>query len=148
MKAGATEAAGNVATFVPPGEQVVLDPRDPLNSARVLISRRFTADGQRTLHHYRGVFYEWTGTCYREAGHDAMKASVWDFLGAAQRQKSDKLAPFQPNRSRVGDVTAALAAACNLPAHTEIPAWLDDTDRLPAGELLPVRQRALTPANW
>lgn len=50
-----------------------------------------------------------------------------------------ELGPFKPNRSKVGDVFAALEAASNLSGHIEAPAWLSSSsDAPPAGELLAV----------
>ncbi|MFD1378623.1 DNA primase family protein [Fodinicurvata halophila] len=105
----------------------------------------YTSNEVRTLHHHRGAFYEWVGHSYAEADQNAVQAAVWLFLDKAKRWTSAKeLGPFQPNRSRVGDVTAALAAAANLPAHVEPPAWLEKpADAPPADELLPVRNGLL-----
>jgi hypothetical protein len=46
------------------GSALVLDPQDPMHSARELLAARFTLDGKRTLHRYRGAFWSWTGSYY------------------------------------------------------------------------------------
>ncbi|MER8783232.1 phage/plasmid primase, P4 family [Mesorhizobium sp. M1006] len=126
------------------GKALILDRRDPLPSARKLLTACYAVAALRTLHHHRGSFYEWNGSCYREADHDAIHAAIWAFLDQALCHTPEKeLGPFQPNRSRVGDVFAALSAACNLPASIETPAWLASGDMLPAGELLAVENGLL-----
>lgn len=124
---------------------LILDPRDPLPSARALLSACYTVGGLRTLHHHRGGFYQWNGAHYRDADQDAMHAAIWAFLDQALRHTPEKeLGPFQPNRSRVSDVFAALSAACNLPSSVETPAWLASTDSPPpASELLAVENGLL-----
>ena len=134
----------NTARPVPSGERPILDPRDPLPSARALMSARYMADDEKALHHHRGVFYEWTGACYREADNDSILARIWDYLDGAKRLgKELEEIPFQPNRSSVENVFAALKAVSNLPAHIEPPTWLADSDMPPAHELLPVKNGLL-----
>ncbi|RWO21745.1 phage/plasmid primase, P4 family [Mesorhizobium sp.] len=119
--------------------QTILDPRDPMSSARAMMKARYTVDGLTTLQHWRDSFYQWAGTHYREADRAAVEADVWRFLdGAKCCNKDGDIIAFQPNRSRVGDVSAALAALCNLPAHVEAPAWLIGLNMPPADELTPV----------
>jgi putative DNA primase/helicase len=149
----------------------VLDPRDPLPSARELVRQAFTRSGIRTLHHHRGAFYEWSASYYRPVDGNTITALAWAFLeqaevkvtprpktgpskaskGAAEKQPpSPVILPFQPNRAKVGDVVAALGAACNLPGDVEPPAWLTIADpaskhlaRPDAAEMLPVRNGLL-----
>jgi putative DNA primase/helicase len=122
-----------------PRRAVILDRRDPMPSALGLIADRYVSGKMRILQHYRGVFYQWHGGCYQQIDGDAVQAGIWDFLKWALHRTDNELKPFQPNRARVGDVQAALAAACNLPAHIEAPTWLAGSDELPpADEFLPV----------
>ncbi len=103
----------------------ILDPRDPLPSARTLVEMRYTRDGQRTLHHHAGVFYAWSGTCYPVLDDATIRAQVWQFLESAKRYaKKNMVVPFQPNRAKVGDVLDAVRAVSNLPASLSAPAWL------------------------
>jgi putative DNA primase/helicase len=118
----------------------ILDPRDPIKSARSFVADAFTTDGQRCLHHHRGEFYKWNGACYRGADNDTIRAGVWGFLDEAERIGSGgELEPFRPTRSRVTDVIDALAAVSNLPGSVEAPTWLAEAGpRPPASEILPV----------
>ncbi|MFB9950038.1 phage/plasmid primase, P4 family [Rhizobium puerariae] len=118
----------------------VLDPRDPMPSARALVVDRFTDQGLRTVHHYRGTFWRWDSACYRDADTDSTQAQIWNYLDNARRYgKEGEVIPFQPNKGEVENVVAAFKAVCNLPASTEAPAWLTDGNGKPTpGELLPV----------
>ena len=119
---------------------IILDPRDPLPSARTLVEMKYMRDGLRTLHHHVGVFYAWSGTCYPALDDATIRAEVWQFLEIAKRYvKKDTVVAFQPNRNRVGDVLDAVRAVGNLPASVSAPAWLGDmASTAPAPrELLP-----------
>ncbi len=107
------------------GKPIILDPRDPLPSARTLVETRYTRNGQHTLHHHVGMFYAWSGTCYPALDDATIRAEVWHFLETAKRYiKKNKVVPFQPNRAKVGDVLDAVRAVSNLPASVSAPAWL------------------------
>ena len=63
---------------------LVLWPKAPLESARQLIRRRYTLAAGHTLHHQQGTFYVWSGTHYREADRDEIRAvsmSSWTARG-------------------------------------------------------------------
>src|SRR5262249_34890568 len=47
-------------------DQSVLDPTNPMATARVLVDAKYTTeDGDHTLHRHRGAFWRWTGSCYQ-----------------------------------------------------------------------------------
>lgn len=127
------------------GGRPILDPRDPMPSARVLLAERFTAQGIRAMHHYRGTFWRWDGACYQDADADSVQAQIWAYLDDARRfGKDGEVIPYQPSRTSVDNVISAFRAVCNLPGHVEAPAWLSDRGDKPApGELLPVRNGLL-----
>ncbi|MFB6448379.1 phage/plasmid primase, P4 family [Bradyrhizobium tunisiense] len=127
------------------GEAPILDPRDPMPSARALLADKFTAGGLPTMHHYRGTFWRWNGACYRDADKDSVQAQIWRYLDGAKRYgKEGEKIDFQPNRGEVENVAAAFRAVCNLPSHVEAPAWLEDQGDTPAaGEFLAVQNGLL-----
>ncbi|MCP1738201.1 DNA primase family protein [Bradyrhizobium japonicum] len=127
------------------GEAPILDPRDPMPSARALLADKFTASGLPTMHHYRGTFWRWNGSCYRDADKDNVQAEIWRYLDGAKRYgKQGEKIDFQPNRGEVENVAAAFRAVCNLPGHVEAPAWLEDQGDIPAaGEFLAVQNGLL-----
>ena len=122
------------------GGKPMLDPRDPMQAARALIAARFVNDGHRLLHRHRGTFWRFQSNHYAFVDQENVRAEVWRFLEAAQRQNSKgKPVPFKPNRARVSDVLDALGAACKLDSSIEPPAWLAGVDELPAAaEMLPL----------
>src|SRR5262249_46665073 len=75
--------------------QSVLDPRNPMPSARKIVLQKFTADDKRTLWRHRGTFWTWAGSHYRLANDETMAAEVWSFLDAAKRQtENGRVVPF------------------------------------------------------
>jgi putative DNA primase/helicase len=117
--------------------RLLLDPKAPLPSAREFLARRYMREEVRTLHHHNGDFRAWTGTHYPEADQAQLRAELYDFLDSAMRATPDgKMAPFNPNRSKIADVIDALAAVANLPATVHAPAWLTHAADLPADEIV------------
>lgn len=127
------------------GGAPILDPRDPMPSARLLMSRDFLSGGLPTLHHYRGSFWYWNGSCFRDADSDAIASRIWKFFdGAKKFGRKEELMDFAPVRSDVANCADALKAVANLPADIEAPTWLGEVgaDLLPR-EMLPVRNGLL-----
>jgi putative DNA primase/helicase len=122
------------------GAEIILDPRDPMHSARELVAARFTdSKNHRLLHHHRGSFWRFQATHYSPADGETIRAGAWTFLENAKRIDNKKAVPFKPNRARVSDLIDAMASVCNLDSQIEPPAWLDDTAEYPAAaEMFPV----------
>lgn len=114
-------------------DSIILDPSDPLPSARALIEQRYQIGDHRTLHHHAGVFYEWSGACYPRADDAAIRAIVYAFLESALRPDGK---PFQPTTLKVNNVLDALRAASNVPSTVAPPAWLEYTPDLPPHEIV------------
>jgi putative DNA primase/helicase len=107
---------------------LLLDPEKPVESARALVTRDYTHDGVRTLHHQQGTFYRWVGSHYIEMPDEEVRAKVYNFLDGAQRRQKDKLVPFDPNKARVANVLEALEAVTQLENTVQPPCMLDDPD--------------------
>ncbi len=122
------------------GSGPVLDPRDPVPTARELVKIRFThGEGQRLIYRHRGAFYVYAGNHYRQLGKEEIRAVVWGFLETARRTGRDgKIESFKPTRMRVGDVLDALAAVVSLDSTVAPPAWLEDDELRPASEFIAV----------
>ena len=103
----------------------ILDPRDPMKSTRTFVDQYYTEGQWRTLHHWTGDFYDWTGAAYRPLNDDTSRAALYRFLDAAQCQTPDgQLAPFRPTTQKVNLVLDALRAIANLPpGDYVIEAW-------------------------
>lgn len=122
----------------------ILDPRDPMPSARALLADSFTVEAGLTMRHYRGTFWRWDGASYRDADGDQVQAHIWEYLDGARRLgKEGERIPFQPTRTAVENVAAAFKAVCHLPGDIEAPVWLSGGHDLSASEMLPVQNGLL-----
>jgi putative DNA primase/helicase len=120
------------------GDAVLLDPKDPMRSARELVAARFVDEQQRRLlHWHRDTFWLFQGGRYRCAD-DRIRAAVWQFLEMAKLDTKGE--PFfKPTSHNVSNVVDALGAVCHLDSIINPPAWLDDPrDHPNAAELLGV----------
>ena len=115
---------------------LILNPGDPLSSARKLLSLRCTEDGLRTLHYYRGSVYHYTGTHYREFEEVEIRRLIYEFLESAKQKSGEKLTSFQPNKSKVTEVVDALKAAALLSPELTVPAWITADGEIPAEEVI------------
>ena len=127
---GAPPHDGNGAEAVPAGA-IVIDARAPYDVARLFRARLATP-----LHHHRGVFYEWNGSSWPEAGADKLRARLYAFLDGCQSKTKGGFCPVKPNALMVGGVLDALRAAAHLESTVEPPAWLDGADGPPAHEII------------
>lgn len=110
---------------------LVLDPADPLASARAFAQRRHTVAGRLALRHHLGVFYEYDGAGYRERDELSVRADVYEFLEAARTdgrgaRGRSRPEPFRPTRGKVDNVVDAMRAVAHLPASAAVPGWLGD----------------------
>ena len=119
-----------------PLPRLILNPAAPLDSGREFIRQHHTEQGQRALHHQNDTFYVWERSHYRESAEEEVRAQLWQFLDTAFCMKSEKEAPFNPNRSRVANVLEAVQAEAQLPTHIMPPLWLDGRSDLPAAEMI------------
>lgn len=125
-------------------DALILDPRDPIATARELVERRFTADGRRIVVAWRGDVFVWSGSYYAEMESSARRAIVWEFLERAKRlDKDGNPEPFRPTATRVNDVLDAFQAVAHLDGLATPPAWLQGSGAVPPNELLPCRNGLL-----
>lgn len=116
-------------------DALVLNPNDPMTSARVFVERSYMLDDVRTLHHQAGLFTEYRAehAAYHERDEAAVRSDLYKFLEPVMRHadsKASALAPFQPTRGKVENVLDALRAVTNLPTSQAPPCWLSEA---PAG---------------
>ncbi len=118
------DAAGKRVIFPGPG--------DPMAVARRLLLT-YTRDGLLTLRRWRGSWYRHEGPAWGETGAESLAAEVYGVLEKVScRTKPTKAKPegevvkWAPNRAKVADVLAAMAAITLVPDAVEPPAWLGD----------------------
>lgn len=107
------------------GEAIILDPRDPLPSARLLRSKCFNHSDGCTLHHVAGTFWRWDGHRYQELESTSLRSTVYHFTEATKKRARDgSLVPFAPSTTSVNHIIDALSAVSFTRASA--PCWLDN----------------------
>lgn len=131
--------------------ELVLDPSDPLPSARAFVTREAPE-----LMHYNGGWLDYDGAAYREVEDGIIESRLYRFLEHAKKLqpkgKGWEEVPFKPNSARVSDVLRALrSVAIRARDQFEPPCWIGEPGpppteviscangllHLPTGELLP-----------
>jgi putative DNA primase/helicase len=138
-------AEGHTVLVTADGEPLILDPGDPLPSAREFVDRYHVEAGVRALHHQASLFYAYdrSTSVYREHDEVAVRARVYGFLEktlswtSALGDQEPDLAPFKPTKSKVENVLDALRAVCNLHADSKPPCWLESDPGLAPFDILP-----------
>jgi putative DNA primase/helicase len=122
---------------------LILDPNAPRDCAREFARRYHYLDNIPTLHHHNDTFYAWSGRHYPELEGNALRASVYSFLGAAKCRVRDRLdptklrlVPIKPRTVMVNNVLDALAAVTHLPITKAPPLWLGE-ELVPPMEVVP-----------
>lgn len=124
--------------------RLVLDPANPLTSAREFLRRK-----RITLRHQSGSFYVYQpeAGAYREHDHSSVRADLYAFLETAERpseRDARELKLFMPTKAKVDNVLDALRAECNLPASSAPPCWIDgDPSGLDPCDMVPFRNGLL-----
>lgn len=105
-------------------QSIVLDPADPMASARKLVQSSLTnPEGLRFIHFYRGNFYWYANGFYRAAEEGDARHAVWEFLDGALKIDNGRDVPFQPSMASVSNVLDALSAVCQV-SGVELPSWV------------------------
>jgi putative DNA primase/helicase len=113
----------------------------PLDAAKAFVEARYFHDGLPMLHRYRGAYYDWRASHYRQRSDAAVRAALYDFLRGVRVLKDGKLEPFNPNSAKVSMVLDALASGTLLDDEREAPFWIREGDTAP--NLLAVRNGLL-----
>lgn len=87
-------------------DTLVLDPADPLPSARRFTEEFHMADGVLALRHQGGLYYQHRGTRYREIDESSVRAKLYEWLALAKclqisKDGKDISVPFKPTISKV-----------------------------------------------
>jgi putative DNA primase/helicase len=109
----------------------VINIRAPYDNARL-----FQTSLATPLRYHRGAFYEWNGRSWPEADEASLRARLYGYLDRCRSNTRGGLCPVKPNALMVGGVLDALRGAAYLDTSIEPPAWIDDTDRPPAREVI------------
>jgi putative DNA primase/helicase len=124
------------ATIPFPQTPPLLDPQDPISSARVFVDLKYSHAGHRLLIHHADEWRAWSGSHYPITDETTIRAQLWTFLEHCKKPADKgKVEDFKPTTSRVANVLDAMRAVCNLPASMTPPAWLR-ASKIPAAEII------------
>lgn len=114
----------------PPTDGLLLNPDDPLVSARAWIH---ATDHAGKLWHRGGIFYRYRAPGYEAIEDAKLREELYAFLELAQRihPKTGRFVAFQPNRAKVDAVIDALRALCHFAAAQPAPCWLQASEFIP-----------------
>jgi putative DNA primase/helicase len=108
-------------------------PSEPMAVARAFVATDYTySDGALLLHHWRGGWWAWQTTHWKELERWAVLACAYRFTEHAYYIKvtkaGPKAVPWLPNHHKIADLLESLAAVCYLPEATSQPSWIDGVE--------------------
>jgi len=119
-------------------------PDDPMAVARELARLRYTTDGKTTLRHWRGSWWEWTGSHWREVEERHVRQAVYRFTEHATfLGKKDEPQAWRPNRYKVADTMDGTAAISHTAEHVSMPSWVPARPGPAASEFVSVKNGLL-----
>jgi len=116
-------------------EPLVLDPADPLPTARHFVQLEHSVGDVAAIKHHNGIFYahDVASGAYREHDEGRVRAELYAFLEPTRTPKGDA---FRPTKPKIEHVLDALRAVTNLPTAVCPPCWLDDDPGLDPLDML------------
>ena len=127
------------------GVEMLPAPSDPMAVARVLM-HDFAIDDCQTLRSWRGGWMRWEQSHWTEVEEAELRSTFYRRLENAEyldeSGKTPKVKSWEPNRRKVADVLAAVAAVAHLPESVDPPSWLLSRDGTRSEPLLPTRTAA------
>ncbi|TPG13538.1 hypothetical protein EAH84_04885 [Sphingomonas oligophenolica] len=119
--------------------EVVIDPRDPMSTARQVYSRRFSRNDQPVLIRSGGSWYEYANSYYRERDEEVVRSAVWQLLETALTV--DKLGKKVPARVTSAQISAGMDALKSVTRRLEQPepCWLDGREGPAPADLVSLR---------
>jgi putative DNA primase/helicase len=114
----AADGKGGLRQILPP-------PGVPMDVARMFAVAHYMHEDGELLRHWRGGWWEWRTSHWREVELRAVRARVYRFTERAFYATGNGMLPWAPDRYRVANVLEALAAISLLPQEVDQPAWID-----------------------
>ena len=119
----------------------VVDPSEPLDTARRFLSAGRDSEGLAELVRWQGEFWRTTGACYAERSDELVTTDLYRFLDGKQDVSNG--APVKPDRTMVEVLAHALRAAAALDVSAP-PAWVSpELGDAPADEYISFRNGLL-----
>jgi putative DNA primase/helicase len=112
--------------------------------ARLIVEAVHTTGDGYSLRYHRGIPYQWNGTYWAETALRDLRSATYHFLEHAQYiDKKSERVPWAPTKRKLDDVIDALGAITLIDSQVEAPIWLDGVERLPATEIVSMRNGLL-----
>ncbi|MFG2544357.1 phage/plasmid primase, P4 family [Streptomyces sp. NPDC048594] len=107
-------------------------PSQPYDVANALVAH-YSAEGTRTLRHWRGTWVTYSGTHYRENTDQDLRNELYQRTGTAKYRAKNadgetEFRNWNPTRKTLGDLEDALKSVMGLRADVEPGQWLDGHD--------------------
>jgi len=118
-------------------------PRDPMAVARELVAAQYRDGGHLLLRRWRGSWWQWSTTHWREVDEAQVRGAAYAFtehaVWADTSKKIPTREPWNPNRYKIADLLDTLGAITHLREDIRPPEWLLESAHLPlAAELVAV----------
>jgi putative DNA primase/helicase len=114
-------------------------------AAEAFLKHCFSDGEVPLLWYYRGTFYRWTSTHYREYPREELERDVYAFLNSTLMiGKSGTPGPYNPTKNKVAEVVHALQCGCLISRDWDTPCWLGTPlEHKPAPNLVACRNGIL-----
>ena len=116
----------------PPGSPWA-PPTDPLTAVRRVVVERFPSDG---FAYWRGDFYVFSGTHWRNLDHEEFEAACYLSLEHAVYAADKGFADWNPTKHKVSNLLDAAKAINHLQRHLDPPFWLPDSSDASSPDLI------------
>jgi hypothetical protein len=128
----------------PVSGNLVLPVGAPVVAAEEFLKRCRSRGEIPLLRCYRGAFYLWAGTHYREHAEETLERDLYVFLnGALVPNNNGELSPYNPTKHKVQEVAHALRRGTLVDRDLDAPFWLEQTEYKPADNLVACRNGIL-----
>jgi putative DNA primase/helicase len=107
-----------------PGSAITLPAGAPLVAAEAFIQHCHSLGDIPLLRHYRGAFYRWVQTHWREMAVESVERALYIFLKPVMVQKKNGYESFNPTRNKIGEIVHALQRGMMIDDRVENPGWL------------------------
>lgn len=132
---------GREAPWTP---SLLLDPADPMRSARKMVEIRFLHPRGRIVQRHREAFWVWDGSRYALQTKEDVRATIYAFTEHARMMGRNGPERFKPSSDKVGNIYDALSACAKLPDYIDQPSWLEsDGETPPSTEFVAVKNGLL-----
>jgi D5 N terminal like/Family of unknown function (DUF5906) len=125
--AAATGGDDDECEAAKPERRFLPSPMAPLAVAETFFADTYTLrDGNKSLYYWRGSWWRWERTRWREVEDCEMRAEIYRYTrDAIYLDEEHQARDWAPNDRRVSAVLDALTSVCLLANTIEQPCWLD-----------------------